>query len=281
MQKKKSSFHPVALTIAGSDSGGGAGIQADLRTFFAFKLFGCSVITAVTSQNPFEVKRIDSIPAPGVKEQINSVLSVFPVKAVKTGMLFNHTIINAVTAALFVEKIPLIIDPVMISTSGSKLLKDKAIDALMQKLFPLASWITPNIPEAEALLGCKIKGPDDMADCALNISRKYSCGCVLKGGHAENKNTVSDFAAFNNKIYILSSPHVKVAPLATHGTGCTFSAALTAGIALGFEWQLALKTAKAYVFSALSETVRINKNLNSMFIPVETRIDKITFELYK
>jgi hydroxymethylpyrimidine/phosphomethylpyrimidine kinase len=281
MHKKNLLFHPASLTIAGSDSGGGAGIQADLRTFFAFNLFACSVITAVTSQNPFEVKRIDPIPAAGVAEQLNAVLSAFPVKAAKTGMLFNHAIINAVSIALASKKIPLVIDPVMISTSGSKLLKDKAIEALKQKLFPLASWITPNIPEAEALLDRKIKGPDDMAEGVWDISRKYSCGCVLKGGHSENKKAATDFVAFKDKIYILSSPLVKVAPLATHGTGCTFSAALTAGIALGFEWQRALAVAKAYVYSSLSETIRINKKLNSMFIPGETRIDKITFELYK
>lgn len=281
MHKKKSVFYPAALTIAGSDSGGGAGIQADLRTFSAFKVFACSVITAVTAQNPFAVNRIDPISARGVAEQLDAVLAAIPVKALKTGMLFNHTIINVVASRLNSENIPLVVDPVMISTSGSKLLKDKAVKALTDKLFPLASWITPNIPEAEALMGRKINGPDEMAECALALSREYSCGCVLKGGHSGNKKIAGDFVAAGKEIYILSSPLAKVDSLTTHGTGCTFSAALTAGVASGLAWKDALKAAKAYVYSALVENVRINKNLNSMFIPGESRIDKISFELYK
>ena len=162
----KNEIYPAALSIAGSDSGGGAGIQADLRTFNAFGVYGCTAITAVTSQNPKKVARIDAIPAEGVVSQIETVLEAIRVRCAKTGMLFSAEIVSAVAACMARHELPLVVDPVMVSTSGSMLLKEDAVEALKNELFPLADWITPNLPEAELLLGRKLKGEADYIDAA-------------------------------------------------------------------------------------------------------------------
>ncbi len=179
MKSNETEFYPAALTIAGSDSGGGAGIQADLRTFAAFGVYGCSAITAVTAQNPLKVTRVDALPCAGVDAQIKAVLSTIKVRAAKTGMLFSAEIINTVAQNLSEQNLSLVVDPVMISSSGVRLLEEDALTVLKDELLPLASWITPNIPEAELLLGCKIKTHEDAVNAAMEFGHRWDCSVAL------------------------------------------------------------------------------------------------------
>lgn len=272
---EEKAYYPVALTIAGSDSGGGAGIQADLRTFSAFGVYGCSAITAVTHQNPREVRGITEIPAADVKAQCEAVIDAFELKAVKTGMLFDENVIQAVAEALRYIDAPLIVDPVMISTSGTPLLKETAISTLKNKLLPLASWITPNIPEAEALTGITIKTERDMIETAKRCSEQWNCGCVLKAGHLDNDGKwINDIVAVEDRAYTLSSPFVAETQ-ATHGTGCVFSAAIAANLALDETWQDAMISAKAFVYGSLAEAIFPGENVEAMYPPSENYFSKV------
>ena len=190
-----SNILPVVLTIAGSDSGGGAGIQADLRTFNALKVYGCSVITAVTSQNPDKVRRVDVLSSEAVKTQLETVLELFPVRFAKTGMLANEKIIAC--TAFLAEKynLKLIVDPVMVSTSGARLLEESAVSAMRELLFPRASWITPNIPEAELLCGKKLSTPADLAAAAVELHENFKCDVILKSGHLTCVDRMADIVA--------------------------------------------------------------------------------------
>ena len=185
-------YFPLVLTIAGSDSGGGAGIQADLRTFHAFKVYGCSVVTAGTSQNPWEVRRADILPKESVGAQFESILAAFPVKAAKTGMLANREIVECTAQLLEKYALSPVVDPVMVSTSGTRLLEETAVTAMKEKLFPLALWLTPNIPEAELICGKVLTTPDDLAEAALQLYQSYGCNCLLKSGHALASNEARD-----------------------------------------------------------------------------------------
>lgn len=267
MKSNEREFYPAALTIAGSDSGGGAGIQADLRTFAAFGVFGCSAITAVTAQNPREVKRVDAIPAAGVDAQIKAVLSAIEVGTVKTGMLFSAEIIKTVAQNLTEQNLSLVVDPVMISTSGARLLEEDAIAALVDELLPLASWITPNIPEAELLLGCKINTKEDAIKAALEFGHRWDCSVILKAGHLDEKSDVAaDIVYHEEKIYELCSPRVPGSK-ASHGTGCTLSAALVAALALDIPWKKALRMAKGFVYGSLEECINIGPEIEAMYPP--------------
>jgi hydroxymethylpyrimidine/phosphomethylpyrimidine kinase len=283
MKSNEREFYPSALSIAGSDSGGGAGIQADLRTFAAFGVFGCTAITAVTSQNPTEVTRVDAIPAEGVKTQIEAVLSKIAVRTVKTGMLFSSDIIEAVAGCMKKYEVSLIIDPVMISTSGTRLLEESAIDALMDKLMPLADWITPNIPEAELLSGKKLTTRSDIMNAAEEFGQRWNCSIILKSGHMEpDSDVAADIVYHDGKIFELSSPRV-INCKASHGTGCTLSSALAAALALGFPWKKALRMAKGFVYGSLNESIIIGEGLEAMYPPAEsyqgkTLLSKIDFK---
>jgi hydroxymethylpyrimidine/phosphomethylpyrimidine kinase len=281
MVKNKNSLYPAALTVAGSDSGGGAGIQADLRTFSAFGVYACSVITAVTAQNPLKVSRVDALSPESVSAQLSAVLEAFSVKTVKTGMLLDCGIIE-VLAPVFEElDIPLIIDPVMVSTSGAKLLEDSAVGIMKERIFPCAAWITPNIPEAELLLGMNIAGFNDMKTAALECSAFWDCGCVLKGGHAGAQNgKMSDLIAFKGKLYKLSSPAID-SGIASHGTGCTFSSAMAASLALGFSWKDSLLSAKSFVYGSLAEAVQPGRKIYSMYPPTESYHYSVLLERLK
>jgi hydroxymethylpyrimidine/phosphomethylpyrimidine kinase len=273
-------YYPCALTIAGSDSGGGAGIQADLRTFAAFGVFGCSVITAVTAQNPIEVKRVDPLPEESVEAQLNAICSEFALKAIKTGMLFNRENIEIVSRSLNKLNIPLIVDPVMVSTSGVRLLQEDAVESLKNELLKLATWITPNVPEAEILTGMKISSIEDMTKAAVFCSEIWNCGCILKGGHLlKDKNFAIDLVARGDKVYKLISPLVSDSK-ASHGTGCTFSSALAASLAIGGSWKKSLRWAKGFVYGSLKEPVQVGKNIEAMYPPPESEVDKISLELY-
>ena len=267
-KKNTDQFYPVALTVAGSDSGGGAGIQADLRTFNAFGVFGASAITSVTSQNPLEVRRIDTLPAAAVKCQLDTVLDRLAVRWAKSGMLASADIVDAVAATVAERKIPLVCDPVMVSTSGARLLEDPAVETMRRRLLPAAKWITPNLPEAELLLDTRIDSLAKCADAAKALFDLYGAGVLLKTGHAEFSEEAADVVCRDGRLYLLVSERIEVPPHAAHGTGCTLSAALAAGLAAGAAWKQALCDAKAFVLGSLAECAPIGPELEAMYPPV-------------
>ena len=273
-----SDLFPTVLTIAGSDSGGGAGIQTDLRTFNAFKVYGCSVITAITAQNPDEVRKVEILPAEMVAAQLETVLAAFPIRFAKTGMLANASIVE--TTAHLVQKygIKLVVDPVMVSTSGARLLEDSAVEAMQEKLFPAAAWITPNIPEGELLLQKKLSTADDLADGALTLYRKYQCNVVLKGGHLSGTGEMSDMVCYQGKLFTLKSPAAEITGNTAHGTGCTLSAAIAANLARNRSWQDSLLNAKAFVYGALCESRRLSGTLVQMYPPEKDYRDQVSLQ---
>ena len=241
---------PKALTIAGSDSGGGAGIQADLKTFSAFRVFGMSVITAVTAQNSLGVQGVENLPAAFVALQLRSVLSDFGAGAAKCGMLSTAPIIEAVAATLAddpVEK--LVVDPVMVAKSGDALLQPDARRALIERVLPLALVVTPNLPEAESLAGIPVASRPDMEEAARRIHRLGPRYVLVKGGHL--KGDAIDLL-WNGKVFTaFRAPRIDSGN--THGTGCTLSAAIAAGLARGQAIGDAIRDAKAYVTRAIRE----------------------------
>ncbi len=267
---------PAVLTIAGSDSGGGGGIQADLRTFSANGVFGSSVITAVTSQNPCSVARVDELPPEAVAEQFRAVMEVIDIRAIKTGMLSSEEIIRTVAACLKQTQLPLVVDPVMISTSGTRLIQNDALESMMTDLLPLASWITPNIPEAELLAGKKIRSTADAADAAKKIAARWNTGVILKGGHAESDRMAADVVCSGDLLCTLSTPRLSLPPFAAHGTGCTLSAAIAAFLAKGESPLQALVAAKAFVLGSLSEARMIGRDH-----PVAAMVPPAELEKYK
>jgi hydroxymethylpyrimidine/phosphomethylpyrimidine kinase len=247
-----------ALTIAGSDSGGGAGIQADLKTFAAFGVYGTSAITAVTAQNTLAVTRIQPIDPRVVAAQIEAVAADIGVDAAKTGMLAEAPIIEAVAAAVRATHLPhLVVDPVMVSKSGALLLRDDAIATLVAWLLPMAEVVTPNLPEAERLSGRSVATPAQRREAARRIGALGPRIVVVKGGHdrggAEIVDLVFDGAHFEE----IRGP--RVATRGTHGTGCTFSAAITAGLALGRPTFEAIVNARDYLTAALRSAPDIGK----------------------
>ncbi len=280
MKNYQEEFYPAALTIAGSDSGGGAGIQADLRTFNAAGIYGCSVITAVTAQNPRKVAGFSAIEPELVKKQLESVFEAIAVKAVKTGMLANAKIVETVAEFLKNHKLPLIVDPVMISTSGSALLDKEGCEAMKKVLLPMASLITPNIPEAEYLVNAKLKNEKDYADAAMQLANQYKCNILLKTGHGAASGKISDVAVLDRKLYLLTSPRVSdLEEYSTHGTGCTLSSGITAMLAAGNSWKDALIAAKAHVLGALNEMAHIGKSLDAMYPPLEDYSRQVTLRI--
>jgi hydroxymethylpyrimidine/phosphomethylpyrimidine kinase len=239
-----------ALTIAGSDSGGGAGIQADLKTFTVFGVYGMSAITALTAQNTAGVQGIFEITPDFVYEQIKSVMSDIGTDAVKTGMLSNEEIVLTVAGAIKEFKIPnLVVDPVMVAKSGDALLSETAREAVYRELLPLARVITPNIFEAEALLEKKIEDLEAMKSATAELK---SIGCewvVLKGGHLDIQSQAID-VVYNGSEFTLLKSH-RFDSGNTHGTGCTFASAIAAGLAKGREPLQAIKTAKDYITEAI------------------------------
>jgi len=245
-----------ALTIAGSDSGGGAGIQADLKTFSAFGVYGMSVLTAVTAQNTVRVNGVEGLSPEIVSLQFESVLADIGVDAVKTGMLFNVEIVQTVVRKLREGRIPhVVVDPVMVSTGGDRLLEDQAVESIKQSLTPLAELITPNIPEAEILAGIRIGSLDDMKEAAVRIHR-LGCGAVLvKGGHltADAVDILFDghrFTRFTAE---------RIASRNTHGTGCTTSAAIAANLAKGKPLTEAVGISKHYITEAIRSGFPLGK----------------------
>jgi hydroxymethylpyrimidine/phosphomethylpyrimidine kinase len=251
---------PIALTIAGSDSSGGAGIQADLKTFSALGVYGASAITALTAQNTIGVQAIHNVPPEFVGEQIKSVLSDLDVRAIKIGMLSTAAIIEAVVDALkSYTHIPIVLDPVMIATSGDLLLEVDAINALKQRLVPLATVVTPNIPEVAAMTNQPLAPDEETMAAQGRVMLALGTKAVLvKGGHGDGPDSV-DILLQNGKL-----SRFDVARIATqnvHGTGCTLSAAIAAGLAKGLMLEAAIAAAKAYVTAAIaaSDQLRIGR----------------------
>ena len=240
--------HIAVLTVAGSDSGGGAGIQADLKTFAAFGVYGTSVITAITAQNLAGVTAVHPVDADVVRRQLLAVLSGYPVRAIKTGMLFSAGIIEAVADVLAgFRSIPLVIDPVFAATSGSRLIEESGIQALIARLFPLASLITPNMPEAEIITGMSLKEEPDLERAAAAMFAHFGVPVLLKGGHLVGE--AADVLRDERGLRAFRSERVR--NVNTHGTGCTFSAAIAAGMAKGTLLRPAVENAKAYIFECL------------------------------
>ncbi|MFN3813506.1 MAG: bifunctional hydroxymethylpyrimidine kinase/phosphomethylpyrimidine kinase [Aquificaceae bacterium] len=243
------------LTIAGSDSSGGAGIQADLKTFTALGVYGMSAITSITAQNTVDVYEVYPIPPHTVYEQIKVVCEDIGVDAAKTGMLFSADIIMSVAKAVRDFKIEkLVVDPVMISKSGARLLKEDAVDALKEELFPLALTLTPNVPEAEHLCGVKIDSLK-LVEKACKLIHSFGCRYVLiKGGHMEGEFSV-DVLYDGKSFEYLKGRFVKTKN--THGTGCTFSAAISSYLAKGFDVKLSVKKARDYIQGAIQSSFNI------------------------
>jgi hydroxymethylpyrimidine/phosphomethylpyrimidine kinase len=240
---------PVALTIAGSDSSAGAGVQADLKTFTALGVYGLTAVTCVVAETPGEVSRIEPVSAELVRDQIEVLLRSFPVGAIKTGLLFSGRIVAEIAHALRAHgPVPLVIDPVMVATSGDALLEDDAIQIYERELFPLAALLTPNLGEAGRLIGKSIRDLPGMRDAGRILAEKYGVPVLLKGGHLTGDIAVDLLFADGNVIEF-SAPFSR--GIATHGTGCTYSAAITAGLASGLPLEEATRRAKEFVTAAI------------------------------
>jgi hydroxymethylpyrimidine/phosphomethylpyrimidine kinase len=265
---------PVALTIAGSDSGGGAGVQADLKAFAALGVHGASAIACLTAQNPKRVLAVEACSPKMLRLQIEAVFEELNPAAAKTGMLFSAKNISVVVAFFKSRKCPLVVDPILVSTSGAKLLEPAALKTFTEKLLPLATLVTPNLSEAEILSGQKISSVEEMRAAARKIHFKFGCAVLVKGGHLDCDDTsplskrghvralqtrheAADIFFDGKTELLLSAPFIK--GVRTHGTGCTYSAAICAALALGHDLPQAVQIGKEFVTRAISESYRIGK----------------------
>lgn len=248
-------IHPCCLTIAGSDSGGNAGVQADLRVFHAYRIHGCTAFAALTAQNPNGVYAIHHVPADFVSAQLDAVLGTYSISALKTGMLSEPSVIEAVAERLALHsEIEKVIDPVMVATSGARLTENSAVDLLKKRLIPLARIITPNIPEAENLLGVRISGIEGMREAAKRLNGTYGCAVLVKGGHSDGSfGFASDLLFDGNEFTTFSLPWIEK-PVSTHGTGCSLAAAIAAELALGADVRTAVEGAKRHVHKAIANS---------------------------
>ncbi|WP_426419328.1 bifunctional hydroxymethylpyrimidine kinase/phosphomethylpyrimidine kinase [Bradyrhizobium genosp. A] len=248
---------PVALTIAGSDSSGGAGIQADLKTFAAFGVYGASAITALTAQNTKGVTGIHAVPAAFVTAQIDAVFSDLDVGAVKIGMVAHAESIDAIAAALARWKPRhIVLDPVMVATSGDRLLAAEAVEALRTKLMPLASVITPNLPEAAALLDEPlVRSEAEIESQGRRLLGLGSRAVLIKGGHGEGTESIDYLVSTDKTIALAAS---RVATRNTHGTGCSLSSAIAAGLAKGEDLETAVRNAKSWISAAIAAAERFS-----------------------
>jgi hydroxymethylpyrimidine/phosphomethylpyrimidine kinase len=241
---------PVALTIAGSDSSAGAGAQADLKTFTALGVYGLTAITCVVAETPGKVQRIQAVDTDVVEEQVALLLESFPVGAIKTGMLYSAEVVACVARVLRDREIPLVVDPVMVATSGDLLLKSEAVGVYERELFPRAALITPNLDEAVTLLGREVPDLRAMRVAGQELARRYAVPVLLKGGHLGGEIAV-DLLCTSRGVREFSAPFVR--GVHTHGTGCTYSAAITAGLATGLQLEEAVEHGKQFVTSAIAQ----------------------------
>ena len=270
-QPNSSGAPPVLLTIAGSDSGGGAGIQADLKTFAALGGYGTSALTAITAQNPDGVSAIQGIEPQIVAEQIRQVGRYFSISAAKTGMLFSAAIIHAVADALgeLGRRPPVVVDPVMVATSGAKLLQDDAVAALSTRILPIAAVITPNMDEAALLLGKPLANRADLEMAARALQAKYGAAALVKGGHLQGSAEAVDCLYDGHTVHWYAAPFL--AGVNAHGTGCTLSASIAAGLGSGLPLPEAVGRAKTYLHQGLAQSVRVGaaRVINHGHAPVQ------------
>jgi hydroxymethylpyrimidine/phosphomethylpyrimidine kinase len=252
---------PVALTIAGSDSGGGAGVQADLKTFAALGVHGTSVIACLTAQNPKRVLAAYGVHPEFVRDQLEAVFSELPPAAIKTGMLYSEQMFALVLKFLRqlpdAKRPPLVVDPVMMSTSGTPLMEKWSL-GVFNRLFRAATIITPNLDEAMALVGRKLNSPEEAREAARDLHAKFGCAALVKGGHLRGTSQAIDFFYDGKTELLLSEP--RVAGVKTHGTGCTYAAAITAGLAKEMPLEKAVIAAKEYVTKAIAGSVQVGKH---------------------
>lgn len=245
---------PVALSIAGSDSSAGAGIQADLKTFSALGVYGLTAIACIVAETPGLVSEIEPVSAEMVCAQIEVLLKNFPVAAIKTGLLYSGEIVSAVARTLRAHAgkatLPLVIDPVMVATSGDLLLRDDAVDAYERELFPLAALLTPNLDEAARLIGEPIGDLAAMRTAGARLAEKYRVPVLLKGGHLSGQDAI-DLLFVAGNVLEFSEPFAR--GIATHGTGCTYSAAITAGLACGLSLEESVQRAKKFVTATIAQ----------------------------
>ena len=246
---------PVAVSIAGSDNSGGAGIQADLKTFTHFKVYAQTVVTCIVAEVPGKVVSIQPVDHRVVRDQLNLSLNHFPVAAIKTGMLYSREIVDLVCEVF--EAIPenerpfLVVDPVMIATSGDPLLQPDAFERYKSRMFPLADLITPNLDETAAILGTKIHTLSGMRDAAVELFQEYRVPFLLKGGHLKSSQAVDLLIDFDG-LHEFSEPFQD--GVSTHGTGCTYSAAIAANLALGLSLTEAVSITKKYITRAINDS---------------------------
>jgi hydroxymethylpyrimidine kinase/phosphomethylpyrimidine kinase len=251
----------AALTIAGSDSSGGAGIQADMKTMSALGIYSCTVITTITAQNTLNVDHILPLSADIIKKQIMSVLSDIPIHAIKIGMVYNNEIITSISDILNNSKIPIVLDPIISAGTGARLLEMEFLSDFKIKLLPICDVVTPNIHEAEKLSGIKIKNENDIKKTALKIQKLGAKNVVVKGGHFKNNDEMIVDTILNEKgkFTVIKNPRMKI--VETHGSGCNFSAAVTAFLALRFPMVKACLMANKYVHNSIINTVKIGKGI--------------------
>jgi hydroxymethylpyrimidine/phosphomethylpyrimidine kinase len=254
----KRNFLSVALTIAGSDSGGGAGIQADLKTFAALGVHGASAIACLTAQNPKRVLGIEACSPKMLRQQIEAVFEELNPRAVKTGMLFSAENVRVVAGFFKNRGSPLVVDPILVSTSGAKLLEPAAMKIFTRKLLPLATLVTPNLSEAEILAAQKISSVEEMREVARKIHSQFGCAVLVKGGHLKNSREAADIFFDGETELLLTAPFVK--GVRTHGTGCTYSAAICAALALGNDLPRSVEIGKQFVTAAISRSYKIGSH---------------------
>ena len=249
----------VALSIAGSDSGGGAGIQADLKTFASLGLHGASAVTCVTAQNPKSVRGIQACDPKIVRQQIEAVFEELPPAAVKTGLLFSGDIVRVVARFFNGRKRPpLVVDPVMVSTSGTRLLGPSAVRLLREQLLPLAALVTPNLDETAVLVGKRPASVEELRAAAREIRSRYGCAALVKGGHLRGVREAIDIFYDGKTELLLRAPFVK--GISTHGTGCAYSAAIAGYLARGCGLARAVEQAKHYITGAIASNLAANRH---------------------
>ena len=259
---------PRALTIAGSDSGGGAGIQADLKTFAALGVFGTSAVTAITAQNTLGVTAVAEVPIQVISNQIDAVVTDIGVGAVKTGMLSSSEIVECVAESVENHELtPLVVDPVMVAATGAQLLQDDAVESVKNRLVPLASVVTPNIPEAEVLTGIEINSVDDMELVGGELVMMGAGAVVVKGGHFDDgSGRVNDVLVTRDGVKHITS--LRIDTTSNHGTGCTFASAIAAHLAHGLDLSKSVDLAQRYVWNAMANATPIGGGhgpLNHMY----------------
>jgi hydroxymethylpyrimidine/phosphomethylpyrimidine kinase len=260
IEDEKSKRLPIALTIAGSDSGAGAGIQADLLTFADFHVFGTSAITALTAQNPDKVQHIQTTSPQNLKAQIQQVLDYFPVVAIKTGMLPTAELVEVVVSALseLAPNVPLVVDPVLVATSGNTLVDNQAFAAIKEKLLPQATLVTPNLDEVEALLETRPGNPEEIKQSAKKLAHTSNSAFLVKGGHLKGNELVDVLAEPDGKTRVFTAK--RISDVNTHGSGCTLSAAITANLAQCYLLPQAVERAWSYLQQSLQAPLEISGN---------------------